>query len=46
MTRDGDHVADEDVEDVENQGLEMGQVQDSIAAGRTRRNPVSPHGLL
>jgi len=38
VIKDGDHVADEDIEDVENQGPDMGQIQDHIATGRTRRN--------
>ena len=41
VTDDGDHIADEDTED-ENQGPEMGQVQDSITAGKIRRNPCKP----
>ena len=42
VTQHGDHVTDEDIEDVENQGSQMGQVQDSNAAGRTRRNSCNP----
>jgi len=42
VTHDGDHLADKDTEDVENQGLEMSQVQDSIAVGRIRRNSRKP----
>jgi len=46
VTHDEDHVDDEDTEDVENQGSEMGQVHDPIAAEKIRRNPRKPHGLL
>jgi len=37
VRQDGDHVADGDTKDVENQGPEMGQVQNSIASGRTKK---------
>jgi len=40
VTHGGDHVADED--DDENQRLVMGDVQDFIAVGRTRRNLRKP----
>jgi len=39
VTQDENHVADEDTEDTENQGQVMNQVQDSVAAGRGKRNP-------
>ena len=42
MTRDENHVTDEDTEDIENQGQGIGQVQDSFAAGKDRRNPQKP----
>ena len=42
VTRAEIHVADEDTEDIENQGQGIGQVQDSFAAGRDRRNPQKP----
>ena len=45
VTRDEDHVANEDTKNVENQGWQMGQVQDSIATERTRRNPRKPAWL-
>ena len=45
VTQNGDHVTNEDTEDVENQGSEMGQIQDSIVGGRIRRNPRIPTWL-
>jgi len=38
MTQGGDHVADQDADDNEDQGHAMGDVQESIVAGRTQRN--------
>jgi len=46
VIRDEDHIVDEDIEDVENQGSEIGKVQDSIAAERTRKIHVSLYGSL
>ena len=47
VAHDGDHVANEDIEDVENEGSHMGQIQYSIAARRTEKKiHVSPHGSL
>jgi len=45
VTQDEDHVVDENTKDVENQGSKMGQVQDSVAAGKTRRNSCKPAWL-
>ena len=42
MIQDEDHVANKDTKDAKNQGPQMGQVQDSIAVGRTRKNPRKP----
>ena len=38
------HVADQDIKDTEDQGQIIGNVQDSIAVGRTRRNLYWPKG--
>jgi len=46
VTQDGDHVVDEDTEDVKNQGSEKDLVQDSIAARRPEEIPISPHSSL
>ena len=45
LTRDENHVANEDTEGTENQEQVMGQVQDSVAAGRERRNSQKPAWL-
>jgi len=42
MTRDENHVTDEDTEDIENQGQVMSQVQDFVAAERGRKNSQKP----
>jgi len=42
VTQDDDHVADENVDDDEDQGPVMGDVYDSIAVGRNQRNPCKP----
>ena len=40
MTQGGDEVAEQDTaDDDEDQGQIIGDVQESIAVGRTRRNP-------
>ena len=46
VTHGGVHVADEDVDDDEDQGSVMGDVQDSITVGRTRRNSCKPIWLI
>ena len=46
MTQGGDHVADQEVNDDEDQGQVMGNVQKFIAVGRTRGLHVSPVGSL
>jgi len=43
VTRDENHVADEDTEDAK---TSYGQVHDSVAAGQGRRNPQKLHGSL
>ena len=45
MTQGGDHGANEDADDDEDQGPVMGDVQDSITVERTRRNPCKPSWL-
>ena len=46
FTQRGDHVADQDADDVdEDQGQDIGDVQKSIAVGRTRRNLCKPSWL-
>jgi len=40
-----DDVANEDADDDENQGQIIGDVQNSIAVGRTRRNSCKPSWL-
>jgi len=45
MTRDNDHVADQDTDDDENQGQVTGDVHEFIAVGRTRRNSCKPSWL-
>ena len=45
MTRDGDHVADQDADDDEDQEQVMSDVQESIAVGRTRKNSRKPSWL-
>jgi len=42
VTRDENHIADKDTENIENQGQVMGQVQNSVIAERGRRNPQKP----
>jgi len=42
MTQGSEHVADQDTNDDKNQGHVMGDVHESIAVGRTRRNPRKP----
>ena len=39
MIRDENHVADEDTEDIENQGQVMGQVQGYVTVGWGKKNP-------
>jgi len=38
VTQGSDHVADQDTDDDEDQGHDMGDVHESIAVGKTRRN--------
>ena len=45
MTQYGDHVADQDADDNEDQGQIIGDVQESIAVGRTWRNLRKPSWL-
>jgi len=45
VTQDDNHTADEDVEDDEDQGHVMGDIQDSTAIRRTRRNLGKPSWL-
>ena len=45
VPRDGDHVAYEDANDDEDQEYVMGEVQDSTAVGKTRRNSCKPSWL-
>ena len=42
VTQGGDRVADQDVDDDEDQEQKMGDVQESIAVGRPWRNPRKP----
>ena len=42
MIQSSDDVANEDADDDENQGQIIGDVQNSIAVGRTRRNSCKP----
>ena len=46
VTPDENHIVDKDTEDIENQEHVIGQIHDSIAVGRGRRNPQKPHGSL
>ena len=46
MTQGGDHVADQDTDDDEDQGQAMGDAHESIAVGRTRRNSRKPSWLI
>jgi len=39
VTQDGDQVVEQNVDDEEDQGKVIGDVQEFIAVGRTRRNP-------
>ena len=45
VTQSGDHVSNEDADDDEDQEPVMGDIQDSIAVGRTQRNPRKPSWL-
>jgi len=45
VTQDSDHVADQDTDNDEDQGQTMGDVHESIAVGRTRRNSCKPSWL-
>ena len=45
MTQGSDHVADQDADDDVDQGQAMGDVYESIAVGRTRRNLRKPTWL-
>jgi len=45
MTQGDDQVAEQDVDNDEDQGQTMGNVQESIAVRRTRRNPRKPSWL-
>jgi len=42
MTQGSDHEADQDTDDDDDQGQAMGDVHESIAVGRTRRNSRKP----
>ena len=46
MTQGSDHVANQDADNDEDQGQTMGNVQESIAVGRARRNPYKPSWLI
>ena len=46
MTQGDDQVTEHDANNDEDQGQALGNVQESIAAGRTRRNYVSLVGSL
>ena len=45
VTQDSDQVAEQDADDDEDQGQIMGDVHESIAVGRTRRNSCKPSWL-
>jgi len=45
VTQDSDHVADQDTDDNEDQGQAIGDVHESIAVERTRRNLRKPSWL-
>jgi len=45
VTQGDDQVAKQDADNDENQGQAMGNVQESIAVGRTQRNPRKPSWL-
>ena len=45
MTQGSNHVVKHDADDNEDQGHAMGDVHESIAVGRTRRNPRKPSWL-
>jgi len=45
VTRDSDHVADQDADNDEDQGQAMSDVQKSTAVGRARRNSRKPSWL-
>jgi len=46
VTQGSDHVANQDTDDDEDQGQAMGDVHESIAVGRTRRNLRKPSWLI
>jgi len=46
MTQHSDQVTEHDDDDDEDQGQAMGDVQDSTAVERIRRNPCNPVGSL
>jgi len=45
VTQGSDHVTDQDTDDDVDQGQPMGDVHESIAVGRTRRNSRKPSWL-
>ena len=45
VTQGSDQVAEQDVNDDEDQGHVMGDVHESVAVGRPRRNPCKPSWL-
>ena len=45
VTRDNDHVAEQNADDDKDQEQVMGDIQESIAVIRTRRNPYKPSWL-
>jgi len=45
VTQGDDHVAEQDANNDEDQGHAMGDVQESIVVGKTRRNPRKPSWL-
>ena len=45
MTQGSDHVAEQDADDDEDQGHIMGDVHESVAVGRPRRNSPKPSWL-
>ena len=45
VTQGSDHAADQDTDDDEDQGQAMGDIHESIAVGRTKRNSRKPSWL-
>jgi len=45
VTRGSGHVTEQDGDDDKDQGQAMGDTQESITIGRTRRNPCKPNWL-